>query len=141
MLYDGPPCISAPHLADSASIIITGQKLGLITEKVLYEMYEFRIRGGQSMIPHRYALANNNCYFYNEKYAKTDKLSKEETERKGTAPPAELDPAPCPSALTITAAAIHGGPNRTIPGELLRAPALAAAVLSQKTKNSRGEAR
>lgn len=57
--------ISAPHLADSASLKTTGQKLGLITEQKLYEIYEFGIRG-QSMIPHRYSLANN-CYFYDEK--------------------------------------------------------------------------
>jgi hypothetical protein len=42
--------ISAPHLADSASLKITGQKLGFITEQ---KLYEFGIRGGQSMIPHR----------------------------------------------------------------------------------------
>jgi hypothetical protein len=75
--------ISAPHLADSASLKITGQNLGLITEQKLYEIYEFGIRGGQSMIPHRYALANNYCYFYDEKLGKTVKPSKEAAERKG----------------------------------------------------------
>jgi hypothetical protein len=69
-------------LADSASLKITGQKLGLLTKKILYEMFEFGIRRGPSMIPHTYALANN-CYFYDEKLGKTVKLSKEEAERKG----------------------------------------------------------
>jgi hypothetical protein len=55
--------ISAPHLADPASLKITGQKLGLITEQKLYEIYEFGIRGGQSMIPHRYALAQTNIWW------------------------------------------------------------------------------
>jgi hypothetical protein len=38
--------------------------------------------------------------------------------------------------FTKTAAAICGGPNRTTPGEFLPAPALAAAVLSQKRKTA-----
>ncbi|XP_029675597.1 uncharacterized protein LOC115243062 [Formica exsecta] len=48
----------------------------------MYETYEAGIRGGISMIPHRYALANN-CYFYDNKIGKTVKLSKEKAIEKG----------------------------------------------------------
>ncbi|KAH0812671.1 hypothetical protein GEV33_010120 [Tenebrio molitor] len=41
---------------------------------------------------------------------------------------------PGPLALTLTAAAIRGGSNRTTPGDLLPAPTLAAAALLQKQR-------
>jgi hypothetical protein len=49
-----------------------------------------------------------------------------------TAPHAELQPAR--RLFSITAAGIRGGPNQSTPGELLPAPALAAAVLSKKQR-------
>ncbi|KAJ3634550.1 hypothetical protein MTP99_007502 [Tenebrio molitor] len=54
-----------------------------------------------------------------------------------TTPRVKLDPTPCPPALTVTAAAICGGPNRTTPGELFPAPTLAFVVLLQKQKHQR----
>lgn len=74
--------ISAPQLSDMASLKLTRQKHELITDKETYEIYEKGIRGGNSVIPHRHALANN-CYFYDEKLMKTVKLSKEQAEEKG----------------------------------------------------------
>jgi hypothetical protein len=54
-----------------------------------------------------------------------------------TTPRAKLDPAPCPAALTVTAAVICAGTNRTTPGELFAAPTLAFVVLLQKQKHQR----
>ncbi|VDO15181.1 unnamed protein product, partial [Brugia timori] len=74
--------ISAPQLSDMASLKLTRQNLELLTDQETYEIYEKGIRGGNSVIPHRHALANN-CYFYDEKSMKTVKLSKEDAVKKG----------------------------------------------------------
>ncbi|XP_070169937.1 uncharacterized protein [Polyergus mexicanus] len=74
--------ISAPHFANDASLKYTEQTLELLSDREMYETYETGIRGGISMIPHRYALANN-CYFYDNKIGKTVKLSKEKAIEKG----------------------------------------------------------
>lgn len=74
--------ISAPNLADAASLKETQQQLGLISNQNMYELYEKGVRGGISMIPTRKAVANN-CYFYDKKSEKTVKLSKEKAEEKG----------------------------------------------------------
>lgn len=74
--------ILAPNFADAASLKMTGQKLELITDEKMYNIYEKGIRGGISQISHRSSIANN-CYFYDEKIGKTIKLSKEKAIEKG----------------------------------------------------------
>lgn len=64
--------ISASQFANAASLKCTGQTLELLSDREMYETYEAGIRGGISMITHRYALSNN-CYFYDNK---TEKLIK-----------------------------------------------------------------
>jgi hypothetical protein len=57
--------------------------------------------------------------------------------RKGGPPPHHMLSwilQPARRLFSITAAGIRGGPNRSTPGELLPAPALAAAVLSKKQR-------
>jgi hypothetical protein len=53
--------------------------------------------------------------------------------RKGGPPPSWILH-PGPLALTLTAAAVRGGSNRTTSGDLLPAPTLAAAALLQKQR-------
>lgn len=58
--------ISAPHIANTASLKLTRRNLELLTDQdTYYELYERGIRGGISVIPHRYAIANN-CYVYDK---------------------------------------------------------------------------
>ena len=74
--------VSAPHLANSAALKVTGQELELYTDQNMYEFMTKGIRGGISMVSNPYAVANN-CYFYDELLDKTVKLSKELAEKKG----------------------------------------------------------
>lgn len=59
--YDVDPChfYSAPGLAWNAMLKMTDVKLELITDINQYNLIENSIRGGVSMIPNRYAKANN----------------------------------------------------------------------------------
>lgn len=50
--------ISASQFVDAASLKYTRQELELLLDREMYETYEAGIRGGISIITHRYALAN-----------------------------------------------------------------------------------
>lgn len=66
--FDPVYYISASHFANAALLKYTGQVLELLSDTEMYETYE-GIKGGISMITHRYALANN-YYFYDNKKEK-----------------------------------------------------------------------
>jgi hypothetical protein len=74
--------ISAPHLANNASLKTTKEQIELYTDQDMYELMKAGIRGGISMVSNSYALANN-CYFYDQKSDKVVKLSKEKAKEKG----------------------------------------------------------
>jgi len=59
--YDLDPChyYTAPGLAWDASLKMTGVKLELLTDYDMHLFVEKGLRGGNSMIAHRYAKANN----------------------------------------------------------------------------------
>lgn len=59
--YDIDPCnvYSAPGLAWNAMLKMTGIKLELVTDIEQHLMWESSIRGGNAVIPHRFAKANN----------------------------------------------------------------------------------